>query len=50
MLGERDNAPEHGRKEGLSDVIKITIPVAKCKRFCIELLTVFALFGAAVMS
>ncbi len=31
-------------------MIKITIPVAKCKRFFTELLTVLALFGAAVIS
>jgi hypothetical protein len=50
LLGERDNAPEHGRTRRIFDVIKITIPLAKCKRFCIELLTVLALFGAAVLS
>jgi len=50
LLGERDNAPEHGRTRRIFDVIKITIPVAKCKRFFLELLTVVAMFGAAVLS
>jgi hypothetical protein len=50
LLGERDNAPEHGRTTRIFDVIKITIPVAKCMRFFTEFLTVLALFGSAVLS
>jgi hypothetical protein len=50
LLGKRDNAPEHGRTTRIFDVIKMTIPLAKCKRFFTEVLTVLAMFGAAVIS
>jgi len=50
LPSERINVPGHGRTTRIFDVIKIIIPVAKCKRFFTELLTVLAVFGSAVFS